>query len=53
LTAASLLMFSIGCSSLPGPLKWLPTPFGEGAKTQALRKQAEADSFPTAKQAGL
>jgi len=53
LTTAALVLFAVVCTTLPGPLKWLPAPFGESAKNQALRKQAEADSFPTAKQAGL
>lgn len=33
-----------GCGSLP---------FAQSPKERALRKQAEADSFPTAQQAGL
>jgi hypothetical protein len=41
----------VGCASTPGPLDKLPIPFG--SRDQALRKQVEADSFPTAKQAGL
>jgi hypothetical protein len=40
-----LVLLSTGCSSLPVPLF--------GSKEQVLRKQVEADSFPTAKQAGL
>jgi hypothetical protein len=52
-TAVGLTFLCMGCTALPGPLKKLPTPFGPSAKEQALRKQVEADSFPTARQAGL
>jgi hypothetical protein len=42
-----------GCTATPGTLKKLPIPFVGASKTQLLRTQVEADSFPTAKQAGL
>lgn len=45
-------LWCAGCTSAPGPLKKLPLPFGN-SKEQSLLKQVEADSFPTAKQAGL
>jgi len=47
------VLLAAGCSLLPGPLKKLPGPFGRNSADESLRKQAEADSFPTAKQAGL
>ena len=47
------VLLAAGCSALPGPLKKLPGPFGRNSADESLRKQAEADSFPTAKQAGL
>jgi hypothetical protein len=43
----------IGCSSTPGPLQKLPNPLGGLSKDQKLRKQVEADKFPSAKQVGL
>jgi hypothetical protein len=52
LTVVMLVAWSAGCTSTPAPLKKLPLPFA-GHKEQALRKQVEADSFPTAQQAGL
>jgi hypothetical protein len=42
-----------GCGSLSGPLHDLAHPFGPSAHDEAIRKQAEADSFPDAKHAGL
>jgi len=48
-----VVLLAAGCSLLPGPLKKLPGPFGRNSADESLRKQAEADSFPTAKQAGL
>jgi hypothetical protein len=53
MAVVALLLWCLGCASTPGPLRKLPTPFGSHANDQALRKQVEADSFPTAKQAGL
>ena len=53
LTLIALTLFCLGCSAAPGPLKKLSIPFVGNAKEQSLRKQVEADSFPTAKQAGL
>ena len=47
------VLLAAGCSLLPGPLKKLPGPLGRNSADESLRKQAEADSFPTAKQAGL
>jgi hypothetical protein len=47
--AAALLA---GCAA-PGPLSTSPWPFGLGARDQSLRKQVEADPFPSAKQVGL
>jgi hypothetical protein len=42
LTLVALMLLCAGCSV-----------FGKSAKEQSLRKQVEADSFPSAKQAGL
>ena len=53
LTVVVLMLLCVGCASTPGPLRKLAIPFGRGSKDQLLRKQVEADSFPTAKQAGL
>ncbi len=53
LTVVVLMLSCVGCSSTPGPLRKLSLPFGGNSKDQSLRKQVEADSFPTAKQAGL
>jgi hypothetical protein len=50
---AVLLLFCLGCSSSSKPLPSLPNPFGQSAKDEVLHKQVQADSFPTAKQAGL
>ena len=47
------MVFSVGCAAVPGRLARLPIPFGKHSRDQALRKQVEADSFPTAQQAGL
>ena len=47
------VLLATGCSLLPEPLKKLPGPLGRNSSDESLRKQAEADSFPTAKQAGL
>ena len=47
------VLLATGCSLLPGPLKKLSGPLGRNSSDESLRKQAEADSFPTAKQAGL
>ena len=53
LTLIALTLFCLGCSAAPGPLKKLSIPLIGNSKEQSLRKQVEADSFPTAKQAGL
>ena len=42
------MLLCMGCAS-----GRLPLPFGRHSSDQALRKQVETDSFPTAKQAGL
>jgi hypothetical protein len=47
------ILFCLGCSAAPGPLKKLSVPLLGNLKEQSLRKQVAADSFPTAKQAGL
>jgi hypothetical protein len=49
-TVITLILLCTGCTSARGVLQKLPIP---DAKQQALRKQVEGDSFPTAKQAGL
>ncbi len=46
--ALAVTALSAGCAA-PGAL-W---PFGPSARDQALRKQVEADPFPSAKQVGL
>jgi hypothetical protein len=53
LTAAGLVstMLLTGCSSSDTIQK--PSLFGRNAREEAIRKQAEKDSFPTASQAGL
>jgi hypothetical protein len=51
--AVGLMLLGVGCSSASKPLQSLPNPFGPGAKDELLHKQVQADSFPTAKQAGL
>jgi hypothetical protein len=42
-----------GCGALGEPLQALMHPFAPSAHDDAIRKQAEADSFPDAKHAGL
>lgn len=42
LTVVALMLLCAGCSL-----------FGKSAKEQSLRKQVEADSFPSANQVGL
>ena len=53
LTVVMLTVLCLGCSSTLGPLGTLLNPLAANSKEQSLRKQVEADSFPTAKQAGL
>jgi hypothetical protein len=53
LTLIALTLLCAGCSTAPGPLKNLSVPLIGNSKEQAMRKQVDADSFPTAKQAGL
>ena len=48
----ALLLSWAGCAS-PGSDKGLSVPFVKNSRDEALRKQVEADSFPTAQQAGL
>lgn len=43
---AALLAGCVSCSALS-------LPFGDHARQESLRKQVEADPFPSAKQAGL
>ncbi len=50
--AVALTVVLLGCSAAPAPLKKM-NPFGQSAQEESLRKQVEADPFPTAKQAGL
>jgi hypothetical protein len=55
LIAAGLIgaaLFSAGCASesMPGQSS---LPFGKNARDESIRKQAQSDSFPKAKQAGL
>ena len=49
---AALLISWAGCAS-PGSEKGLSIPFVKNSRDETLRKQVEADSFPTAQQAGL
>jgi hypothetical protein len=42
-----------GCGACPEPLHRVSHPFGPSGRDEAIRKQAEADSFPNARQAGL
>jgi hypothetical protein len=47
------LMLPAGCGSVSAPLQSVSHPFGPSAHDEAIRKQAEADSFPDAKHAEL
>jgi hypothetical protein len=51
-TVVLAILIVAGCAS-PGSLKTSSLSLGGNAKDQSLRKRAEADPFPTAKQAGL
>jgi hypothetical protein len=51
--AVVLMLFCVGCGSASTPLQSLPNPLGRSSKDESLNKQVQADSFPTAKQAGL
>jgi hypothetical protein len=42
-----------GCSAGGNPLAGLTSPFGGSGMDARLRKQVQADPFPTAQQAGL
>jgi hypothetical protein len=51
-TGAGLCWLLLGCAAAPGPLKsW--GPFGGDANDRLLRKQVEADPFPSAQKVGL
>ena len=50
MTIIALMLLCAGCGSTPLK-RW--SLFGESSKDRALREQVEADSFPSAKQAGL
>ncbi len=47
-----LTLFLAGCAS-QGSTGGVFNPFAKSARDESLRKQVEADSFPTAQQAGL
>jgi hypothetical protein len=47
-----LSLVCAGCAA-SGPSKGLSLPLIKNAKDEALRKQVEADSFPSAQQVGL
>ena len=49
----ALMTLLAGCGALGEPLQALMHPFAPSAHDDAIRKQAEADSFPDAKHAGL
>jgi hypothetical protein len=48
----AVLLWCAGCAA-PGVSNGPSIPFLKNSKDEALRKQVEADSFPSAKQAGL
>ena len=48
-SSAMIVALLVACPSCAA----LKLPFGKNAKEESLRKQVEADSFPSAKQAGL
>jgi hypothetical protein len=57
--AASVCLAAAGCGWTPrlspgpiGPASWLTAKPGSKAESEALKKRVEADSFPTAAQAG-
>jgi hypothetical protein len=51
-TLVVLMLSCAGCAA-SGPSKGPSIPFVKNSGDEALRKQVAADSFPTAKQAGL
>jgi hypothetical protein len=53
LLVVALMLMCAGCASTPGPLRKASIPVFGSSKEQSLRKQVEADSFPTAQQSGL
>ena len=52
LAAALMLLTLVGCGSL-GFSKIISRPSGQCVDEEVLRKEVEADSFPTAIQAGV
>jgi hypothetical protein len=48
-----LILPGIGCSMLPGSVRDMPGKIGLRSREAELRAKVEADSFPTAKEAGL
>jgi hypothetical protein len=56
LTAAGVVgaaMLLAGCNAAEGPQKKPLLPFSKNARDESIRQQAQSDSFPTARQAGL
>ena len=51
-TVVAPMLLCVGCAA-SGPSRGLSIPFVKNSRDESLRKQVEADSFPTAKQAGL
>jgi hypothetical protein len=49
----AMVLLIPGCSTGGNALAGLSSPFGGGAMDEHLRKQVQADPFPTAQQAGL
>jgi len=49
---AAIAFSAPGCAA-PEASKGLPIPLFSGGRDASLRKQVDADSFPTAKQAGV
>jgi hypothetical protein len=52
LAVVATLLVCVGCGAL-GSSKGSSLPFGKHSQDESLRKQVEADSFPTATQAGV
>lgn len=57
--AAGICLLGAGCSSMPDsrqgaidPAPWLSSGLGSKTETGAFKKKVEADSFPTAAEAG-
>ena len=51
MVAAALVM--TGCNALPKPLSKLTGSLSRNDRDESIRKQAKADPFPSAQQAGL